>query len=394
MPSEPAEQGQKARRKRGPRGSGVFYFHEKLNRWACAVELTRGANGKRRRRVIYGSPGGTEADLKRKVADTAARNGGTLRLSVPTRLSDHMTQWLATIGPRLRPKTLESYEWAWSHASPLVGGVRLDRFNVAVVVEMISEMQRKGASANTIRHVCRVMQTAIGDAIAAGLIFGENPFAHPAATKKKPKHRVDKGRALSVAEAKRFIEAAREDWLEAAWILGLTGGLRIGECFGLKWSDVDFKKRTIFVQRQALFVKGKVVVDELKTADSLRLLPIGDLALDALRRRRAEAKTEGKSEWVFPSERSDLPVSPNNARRRNFAETVKRAKISGPFTPHDLRHSMNSFADAAGITEKVRSERLGHADSQITRRTYTHTIDGQARDAARAIDRLLRGAAR
>jgi hypothetical protein len=62
-----------------------------------------------------------------------------------------------------------------------------------------------------------------------------------------------------------------------------------------------------------------------------------------------------------------MPVSPGNARRRSFGKIVSAAHIDGGLTPHDLRHTMNSIADAAGVTEKVRSERLGHADSQITK---------------------------
>ena len=173
--------------------------------------------------------------------------------------------------------------------------------------------------------------------------------------------------------------------------------------FGLKWSDVDLRKGTILVQRQAQvvsaktdelddegkpIVKGKLVIADLKTADSRRLLPLGSLAIGALRRRKARARKE-HSEWVFPSANRATPVSPNNARRRNFAETVRRAKIEGPLTPHDLRHTMNSIGGAAGIPEKVRSERMGHADSAITRRVYTHTIDGQAREAAAKIDKFI-----
>jgi integrase len=225
------------------------------------------------------------------------------------------------------------------------------------------------------------------DAIADGSYVGLNPFT--LVQKHKPKHRVERGRALSVDESLRFIAAARNDRLEAAWILGLTAGLRIGEMFGLQWSDVDFLRRTIHVQRQALFVEGHLVVDELKTANSSRLLPLGDLAMAALERRRTATASEAESLWVFASANPNMPVNPNNARRRNFGDVVKAANIAGKLTPHDLRHSMNSLANAVGIPEKVRSERLGHADSAITRTTYTHTIDGQAREAAIRIDELL-----
>jgi len=96
------------------------------------------------------------------------------------------------------------------------------------------------------------MQTAIQDAIADGVYGGANPFTF--VQRHKPKHKAERGRSLSVAESVRFAVAARQDRLEAAWILGLTAGLRIGEMFGLQWADVDLDRRPIFVQRQALFV--------------------------------------------------------------------------------------------------------------------------------------------
>lgn len=372
-------------RPRRPKGSGTAYFFELRQLWVCAAELARGSDGKRRRRLVYGK---TKVEAEAKLADLKARQGGSLQPVNQARVADYMAPWLTSVSKRVRPKTAASYDWAWSHAKPLIGGVRLDRFDRATVLELFAELSRAGASANTIRHVSRVMQTALQDAIADGAYSGLNPFS--LVQKQKPKHKTERGRALSVAECLRFIEAARADRLEAAWLLGLTAGLRIGEMFGLQWADVDFAGKTIFVQRQALFVDGKLLIDELKTADSLRLLAIEEPALSALERRKAAADNEKPSSWVFPSANPKNPMNPNNARRRNFADVCAAAKIEGNLTPHDLRHSMNSLANAVGVSEKDRSERLGHADSKITRTTYTHTIDGQARDAAKKIGELLR----
>jgi len=388
--------------KRRAKGDHALRWRPDKGLFQMEVMLPRGpGETKRPRRTLYGK---TENEVWQKLADLKANGGGTLTPPARTKVADFMAGWLDAAEQRVKPRTIESYRWAWSHARDVIGPVRFDQFTRKTALQLFEALERGGASANTIRHVARVMQTAFEAAIAESVYNGDNggnPFRMVAT--KKPRHQVARGRALSVAEAKRFIAAAREDDLEAAWILGLTAGLRIGEMFGLKWADVDLKKRTIFVQRQAQYVvtktreiddagepvrEGKVVVVDLKTADSLRLLPIGQLAVDAMKRRKAAARTEN-SEWVFPSAKRTTPISPNNARRRNFAETVARAKITGSLTPHDLRHTMNSLGGAAGIGEKVRSERMGHADSTITRRVYTHTIDGQAREAATKIDQIL-----
>lgn len=58
---------------------------------------------------------------------------------------------------------------------------------------------------------------------------------------------------------------------------------------------------------------------------------------------------------------------------------------------HDLRHTAASLLLAEGVTVKVVSELLGHADVSTTLRTYAHIIEGAQEQAASAMDRLLHG---
>jgi len=48
----------------------------------------------------------------------------------------------------------------------------------------------------------------------------------------------------------------------------LATGLRRGELFGLKWSDIDFGTGAIRIQRQARWLDGKVQETELKTSSA------------------------------------------------------------------------------------------------------------------------------
>lgn len=235
----------------------------------------------------------------------------------------------------------------------------------------------------------------------AGFIRAVNPFALPRGD--KPKHKTEPGRALTIDECKRFKAAARHDRLEAAWIIGLNTGMRIGEIFGLQWDDVNFETMTISVRRQVTTPRGgPIEIRPLKTdagRDSPReTTPIGPDTLAALQRRLAAAAAKEKpSVWVFASTNPENPTSPHNARTRSFDKIFVAAQIKvsakntrpGPFTPHDLRHTMNSIGAAARISDQVLSERSGHANSTITRR-YTHTYADQQRDAADSIEALTR----
>jgi Phage integrase family len=56
---------------------------------------------------------------------------------------------------------------------------------------------------------------------------------------------------------------------------------------------------------------------------------------------------------------------------------------------HDVRHSYATAALAAGIPAKIVSERLGHANLQITLDTYSHVIPGLDEQAAATVARLI-----
>ena len=60
-----------------------------------------------------------------------------------------------------------------------------------------------------------------------------------------------------------------------------------------------------------------------------------------------------------------------------------------PIRLHDVRHSYATAALAAGIPAKIVSERLGHANVQITLDTYSHVIPGLDEHAAATVARLI-----
>jgi integrase len=217
-----------------------------------------------------------------------------------------MEHWLAAAKRRVRPRSYESYEWCWGWVSPLVGGVRLEKFDRSTVLGLIADLESKGASANTVNHCLRVMAGVFVDAIADGVYVGLNPYT--LVTKQKPKHVVERGRALSIDECQSLLEAAKEDRLEAMWVLALTAGLRIGELCGLQWPDIDFEARTVDVVRQIVYVDNHPTESDLKTTNSRRLLPLGQRAIDALERRKEKTATspvDRESIWLFPS--SSIP---------------------------------------------------------------------------------------
>jgi integrase len=65
---------------------------------------------------------------------------------------------------------------------------------------------------------------------------------------------------LTHEEVRAFFEAAREDRLEALYVLAVTTVLRQGELLGLKWEDVDFDAGKISVQRTLSAAKYDAII--------------------------------------------------------------------------------------------------------------------------------------
>jgi integrase len=67
-------------------------------------------------------------------------------------------------------------------------------------------------------------------------------------------------RPLSPEEARRLLDAAEGDRLEALYVLAVTTGMRQGELLALRWQDVDLKNGTISVRRTLTRNGGSIEV--------------------------------------------------------------------------------------------------------------------------------------
>ncbi len=79
----------------------------------------------------------------------------------------------------------------------------------------------------------------------------------------------------SKAEVRKFLRTAAATRLHAAWRLSLYG-LRRGEVLGLRWSDIDLKARTLTVSQARVLVDYKVRIEEPKSHNGKRTLPLDD----------------------------------------------------------------------------------------------------------------------
>jgi len=194
--------------------------------------------------------------------------------------------------------------------------------------------------------------------------------------------------ALNADEARRLLNAASDDSLEALYVLALTTGMRQGELLGLKWQDIDLENGALQVRRIIGQVRGQGFVEsEPKSAKGRRHIVLAPSAVAALRRQWDRQFTERLEAGALPGTVNLVfcnglgrPIEPQNLLYRSFRNVLKRAGLPR-IRFHDLRHSAASLLLSMGTHPKVVQELLGHSQISLTVDTYSHVLPGLQRQA-------------
>ena len=202
-------------------------------------------------------------------------------------------------------------------------------------------------------------------------------------------------RPLTSEEARRLLQAARGNGLEALYVLAVTTGMRQGELLALGWQDVDMKNGTVSVRRTLTRNGGSIEMGDPRTKKSrrsIRLTPRAIESLEAhLQRQLREIGILGdryKNQGMLFTTSTGSPINPSNLRQKGFARLLKEARLPH-IRFHDLRHTCAMLLLAQGTHPKYVQELLGHATIAITMDTYSHVMPGMSDHTARAMQNAL-----
>jgi integrase len=183
-------------------------------------------------------------------------------------------------------------------------------------------------------------------------------------------------RSLTVEEFRRFAVNLQEPFRTLA-VLSVCFGFRISECLALRWSDVDWLSSTLRIERSIVAQN----VDEPKTGESRRELPMDESLLDLLKAWRQATRFSSSEDWVFasPIQLGRLPWSYDQIWRV-YQKAAGAAGI-GKMGTHSLRHTYRSLLDAVGTGLGVQQKLMRHADIRTTMNTYGDVVTDEMREA-------------
>ncbi len=195
----------------------------------------------------------------------------------------------------------------------------------------------------------------------------------------KPKEAGGRVRFLSDDELPRLLDAVRAsshpDLLPAV-LLALTTGARQGEILGLRWSQIDFKRRAITLHQgetknnagRALPLSGEIVEllqarNKVRKIDDDRVFPPS-----------ADCKELGLREpWKAALVLAGIDVRPATRKGRHLNADKGKAPpvMTSDFRWHDLRHTAASYLTMAGVSAIEVARVLGHKTLAMSLR-YSH----------------------
>ena len=179
---------------------------------------------------------------------------------------------------------------------------------------------------------------------------------------------------------KRLIQELKHENTPEAnfFLILLKTGLRFAEALGITLNDVDFKKKTVSINKTLAYKgsqKGTRAFAPTKNKYSVRTIIVDDTVLYMLWK---NARGADPDESIFYRIKG---FQFNSTLNNKLKQACRKAGVP-EITLHSLRHEHATYLVSQGISSMAVAERLGHADDSVTRAVYIHRLETErARDS-------------
>ena len=326
-------------------------------------------------------------------------------------VEEYMTTWLYQNKANvLKPTSFDRLEQVLKfQVLPYIGMIQISQLESKDIQTMISSLKEKGYSYSTIKKAYECCNNCFTTGMRQHTMTF-NP-CEGVTIPRKAQFEPQQIRFYTEEEEEKIIQAARSIYSNHKRVYRLgdiipfvfSTGIRSAECLALKWTDINWKEKSVFVHATRVIVKDRspdakkkykvieqdslLTGDGTKTYTSTRTVALNEDAIEALQRLYL---ITGNFEYILSTE-NGTPIYPRLLdrmfRRIIVAAGLPEDKVWGL---HSMRHTFTSNMIREGVDVKVTAEMLGHKETAVTLDTYTHIINEQKRQAVEAISRNKR----
>ena len=339
--------------------------------------------------------------MRRHIDDLAIARSTPLKPVLS--LGEWLRRWLSSYAvDRCQPKTLERYQQLTGYildapeGSVQLADVEIAKLSHTQIESALYELlklpakRRKHISARAVRHVAGLLSVALNKAFRLDLI-GVNPMLRvelPAVEKKA-------NASLTPEQIYALRETCRGDWTFALVELALAIGARRGELLALEWPDLDWVSATLTINKSLQQAKAGLRIKSPKNNKSRACwLPHSAIvALQFVLEQQQEHRRLFANDYQDHGLISSQPDGTFHEPDLVSQVIVRRMRKAGlkKGSLHTLRHTHASNLLSRGVPLPAVSVRLGHCDTNVTARVYSHAMPADDQRAADVWDNLIDG---
>lgn len=326
--------------------------------------------------------------------------GGRPPADIP--VYDYLVSYLKRVEPELQKNTIVSYR------SMTNGKIRryfqrrpqltVGNLKPQDIQDFYQSLFADGVVANTVIHYHALLRRAFQQAFKEERIDA-NPFDRVGRPKKNKFH----GENYTQEELLTLLHLARGDVIYPAILLAGAMGLRRSEALGVRWSRIDWEKRTVLLDTKIVEYrengKKKVEpVEEMKNKSSRRTLPLPDPVVEMLQVQKEHREVYRKMfqgsynaqylDYVCVNQLGEL-LRPSYVTD-HFRELLEKYGLRH-IRFHDLRHTFASLLINQDVPLINVSNFLGHSDLSTTANIYAHLDKASKQASAAVISDILQG---
>ena len=303
----------------------------------------------------------------------------------------------------LKPTTKSNYQFNYDHVvSEGFGQEKIGKIRYSDVKKFYYDlMKERGIKPRTLDGINTVIHSTFKMAVRDEIIRSNPAEGVMAEIKKSDLWVKTRKCGLTVPEQRELVEFMKDSHQFKGWVPVITvllgTGMRIGECLGLRWEDIDLDKRLISVNHNLVDFQDRELkkqvrkIQTTKTRAGVRMIPMIDEVYEAFITEFelqsaigfCEEEIDGYSGFIFTTTDQKLMSrsAVNNAIHRivriHNEEEEKKAKAEGrepilipQFSAHQLRHTFCTRFCENETNLKVIQSIMGHSDITTTMDIY------------------------
>ena len=379
--------------------AGVFQLESGL--WAFRYTFTR--DGKRISKQGSKDENGCPLKTKRaaiKARQMAVDNAQNARKPKPTvrkTVAEVYQEYCEKGRSGKAYNTIRKQESLWvNHLCAAFGKRYIDEISAAEVVDYLTELYyNRGLSYRYVESFLKMFYLIFGQAYSRNYLAVDN--YNKLCTNKDTRIHMPK---LKTDDDIDIVAFSREELVilddyfrgtnaETAYMLGRFCGLRINECFGLKWENVDVERGTILIDRQMQYQDGLIKLVPLKTHNARRTIYMSDKLktyFQELERNNQEQAAalaaQREQNQTFITDIDGKQISslelvnclPNGkiqtVNSMKFHSRTIKATLGIDFKYHHLRHTYGTRLAEMNTPTHILCNQMGHASGKVTERYY------------------------